>query len=410
MFEMENDLFILRGDQKYQTYAASLLKSLEYGNFIKSFFHIDTNDKVVVNLSDDIEDIMVSGFKYEEYAENSYNDQEINVLVSEEEFNAPSMFVVAKKVLHAYSHILYARVVSNEDERVLWLDEGLAQYLSGEKSIFLCDKKVAKSAFLSEILNYNKNIPKMDNLLIPGDGDGEFHSKKYSGYMMSYFMVRYLIMKSTYASMYDFVTDKEMLSSVYENLISKTINYFGSYFKVKMSSVQLDKVTNPEELMSFMDTNFSFGWVDKYGSKHTDLQGLSKKYVTRKFDKIKSSHVMTCPEQAQFCKGVFDQLGIENEILCLKKELDSNNIQLHFISVYKENGKWCAFEFVYREHKGISVYDTYDDMIFALQEKYELDDVIVIPEIPEMLDLVELIYYVKKCALTRNVSVDQKVI
>ena len=95
---------------------------------------------------------------------------------------------------HEGFHVYYRDLVyKNPDERVIWFDEGLAQYFSGEKDYL--DKKQFENYYSKFRQNYkpitNLNDRKQGNSSVPDD---EIFQRKgvIEGYAISYLAVRYL--------------------------------------------------------------------------------------------------------------------------------------------------------------------------------------------------------------------------
>ena len=71
-------------------------------------------------------------------------------------------------------------------KRIVWYDEGMAQYFSGENDYLLDEEKFKK--YYLHVKENTKIIPKMNNL----KHGNSFCNDNYDGYDLSYLAVRYL--------------------------------------------------------------------------------------------------------------------------------------------------------------------------------------------------------------------------
>ena len=69
---------------------------------------------------------------------------------------------------------------------IVWYDEGMAQFMSGEKDIYVDEEKFKEYFF--KVKRETKKIPNLNELK---HGDS-FCNDKYNGYDLSYLSIRYL--------------------------------------------------------------------------------------------------------------------------------------------------------------------------------------------------------------------------
>lgn len=130
-------------------------------------------------------------------------------------------------VLHELTHILYKNYIQDK-ERIIWLDEGIAINLSGEKSFLQDDDNMQK--FINEKLtSEEKEIPHITYLHKHGSNYGEFVdtiTNKYNGYDWSYLMVRYLMDTLSNEEFNTLIRDEEKIKELEETIIQDTYNYY----------------------------------------------------------------------------------------------------------------------------------------------------------------------------------------
>ncbi len=342
----ENELFQVRGDADYLSHAQKLLDKLTIkSKGIRRFFKMPSHSKMTIELFKNKEDLHTYvenryGEKPNVYSHGGFDDNDIFIEANLEQLKH-QLFVVVDAIMHEYVHVIYQMIYKDKFERVVWLDEGLAQHLSEQKNLLEFDLPRFKSFFLRNVVAKSKDIPQIEYLKKHGSRRGEFNYPRYDGYAISYMLVRYLyerverFYKKTMSEeefnekkkngmlkqmvdngVYEIVTDEERIKELEQNgILGKMINYYGWKFKVRPSAIQLDRVRTPDELMDYMDVCMTYGWIDKYDRKHRDdLKDFKALYKTNSIEEILNSNLGTCIEQAKFQKFMFDRMGLDSKI------------------------------------------------------------------------------------------------
>ena len=123
---------------------------------------------------------------------------------------------------HELFHIMYMKYILKNDysKRMVWYDEGLAQYYSGEKDR-LSDKNKFKDYYEQTKLN-TKQIPNL-NSLIHGNS---FVNENYNGYKLSYLSIRYLSEILTKEEFINLMNDYNKIKKVGTDIIQKMFEYY----------------------------------------------------------------------------------------------------------------------------------------------------------------------------------------
>lgn len=159
-------------------------------NDYKELFNIEFNEQVVVNYFDNLDEFREFIYKIRgereslpKYAEGTYDKGMINAYI-EPKTQLKRLYTSS----HELFHILYMKYVLKNDysKRIVWYDEGMAQFMSGEKDIYVDEEKF-KEYFL-KVKRETKKIPNLNELK---HGDS-FCNDKYNGYDLSYLSIRYL--------------------------------------------------------------------------------------------------------------------------------------------------------------------------------------------------------------------------
>lgn len=136
------------------------------------------------------------------------------------------------------------------------------------------------------------------------------------------------------------------------------------------------EIKTPEELMTFMNINIEYGWVDKIGEKHlNNLKGFRENYRISSIDEMINTGLGTCIEQAKMIKDFFDRMGIENKLYCHRSyETEENfneEVRMHCFVLFNYNGSWYHFEHSNRPKRGIHKYESVESAIEEITSGFE---------------------------------------
>ena len=225
---IENDDFIIYGNNDIEFIKEELIKVLSLQKKeLLHFFHLSSFPKTTINLFNDKNSYLKFTQKLAESKENLTQEM-INYQYDTNNLKN-IVYILTENIIYEFVPLLYKEIWLGKYERKLWLDEGLAQYLSGQKSLLEKNEELFKSWYLIHIVRRDKIIPPLDFLNKQGNKYGEFNdeeTKKYNGYTLSYLLVRYLI--DTHPNFIALLNDKEKIKNIETHLMNDAINY---YFK-----------------------------------------------------------------------------------------------------------------------------------------------------------------------------------
>ena len=209
-----------------QELAKETIKLLETKtNEYKKIFNF-SNEKIIVNYFDSLEDF--KNFIYDlrgekgslpEYATGTYDNGMVNAYI-----NPEKQLYKKYTASHELFHILYMKYILKNDysKRVVWYDEGMAQFVSGEDD-YLKDTKRFKTYYL-KVKEQTKIIPDLNKI----QHGSSFYNDDYNGYDLSYLSVRYL---SEILSQEDFYKLMSNFSSIKKYGIDKMFKYYDDLIK-----------------------------------------------------------------------------------------------------------------------------------------------------------------------------------
>ncbi len=194
-------------------------KIIEY----KLFFDLSTSEQTTVNYFDTVEEFR--RFIYEirgerdslpEYARGTYDNGMINACVNPK-FQLKRLYTAS----HELFHILYMKYVLNNDysKRIVWYDEGMAQFMSGEKDSLTDD---AFKDFYLNVQEKTKIIPQMNSL----EHGNSFVNENYNGYDLSYLSIKYLSEVLSAEKFKDLMSNFSKISQLGNDVIHKMFSYY----------------------------------------------------------------------------------------------------------------------------------------------------------------------------------------
>ena len=161
-------------------------KIIEY----KNLFNIKFDEQIIVNYFDNLEEFreFIYNIRGEreslpKYAKGTYDNGMVNAYIEPD--NQLKRLYTAS---HELFHILYMKYILKNDysKRIVWYDEGMAQFMSGEKYKYIDDGNFKN--FYLRVKEQTITIPNL-NILEHGNS---FCNNEYNGYDLSYLCIKYL--------------------------------------------------------------------------------------------------------------------------------------------------------------------------------------------------------------------------
>ena len=196
------------------------------------FFGVNIEEKINVNYFDTIEEFRE--FIYEirgerdslpEYAKGTYDNEMVNACVNPK-FQLKRLYTAS----HELFHILYMKYILNSDysKRIVWYDEGMAQFMSGEKGS-LNDDSVFRNFYI-KVKEATKVIPQMNTL----EHGNSFVNEDYNCYDLSYLSIKYISEVLSAEQFKDLMSDFEKISQLGNNIINNMFSYYDEKLENKI--------------------------------------------------------------------------------------------------------------------------------------------------------------------------------
>lgn len=252
---IENDDFIIYGNNDLEIIKEDIMNYLlEKKAFLLNFFGLTSFKRIPINLFNNREIYIEFTKQFYEPAPYSRGNFTNGMINYSYDINAISR--LKRTLIHELIHLFYQSIWKEKYDRVLWLDEGLAQYLSGEKNLLESNNERFKAWYLNRIIRYDKEIPPIDFLKEHGSSYGKFvdsESNKYNGYDLSYLMVRYII--EHYNDIIALLNDVQKIRDLEFHIMKDCINYYNDFFQVDKIKESFYDIETPNELMDYMNRN-----------------------------------------------------------------------------------------------------------------------------------------------------------
>lgn len=140
------------------------------------------------------------------------------------------------RVTHEFFHIIYNNRIVKEkkQKRCTWLDEGLAQCLSGQNDIL--EKGDNFKNYFINVVKSTKEIPNLNSLVhrVVNSNDKPFKSVGiYDGYALSFISVRYMLEVFGKQKVREIMENEEQLLEVGNTVIKESFKYFKEKYLIQ---------------------------------------------------------------------------------------------------------------------------------------------------------------------------------
>ena len=201
-------------------------------------FGIDKFRKIQINYFDDLDkfrNFIISmredgDNNLPEYARGTYDNGMINAFIENNLIEGSKWYNSRLySASHELFHIMYKELILNNDydKRIIWYDEGMAQFMSGEKDYLLDEENF--SEYLSRVIENTKVIPNLNDL----EHGPLFQNDLYNGYDLSYLAIRYLKENLSDKDFQDLLKDFAKIKMYGKSIIEDAFEYYDKKYKFK---------------------------------------------------------------------------------------------------------------------------------------------------------------------------------
>lgn len=198
----------------------------------KKIFKIKQLNPIQINYFDNLEEFRSFIYKIRgekeslpEYATGTYDNGMINAFIKPNiDINSNDYKIKLYLANHELFHILYMQYILKNDyqKRIVWYDEGMAQFLSGEMDELLDIEKFKK--FYLKVKNNTLVIPNLNEI----EHGTSFCNNNYNGYDLSYLCIRYLREIMTNEEFQNLMSNFPKIKEYGINIIENMFAYYDS--------------------------------------------------------------------------------------------------------------------------------------------------------------------------------------
>ena len=224
---------IQKETEKYCLYCTDSLKDITLSILPKfedkleeyyKLFDINKYRKLRINYFDNIQEFRNFIFNIRKentlpsYATGTYDEGMINAYISDDNINKKTLYTAC----HETFHIMYLELVlkNNYSKRIVWYDEGMAQFCSGEWDYL--DNEERFKNFFNTVKSNTRIIPNLNDL----QHGNQFCNNDYNGYYLSYIAIRYLNETLSKEKFRNLMKNFDEIKRIGENVITDAFEYY----------------------------------------------------------------------------------------------------------------------------------------------------------------------------------------
>lgn len=142
--------------------------------------------------------------------------------------------------------------------------------------------------------------------------------------------------------------------------------------------MSINDIKTPEDVLTFMNENIEYGWVDINEEKHIkSMKNFRKIYKTSSVKETISTGLGTCIEQVNLMHELLNRINVPNKMFCTRvyEGSDFNDLEseehMHCFILYYLNNKVYQLEHPNFERIGIYKFENEDYAIKSINDYYE---------------------------------------
>lgn len=139
----------------------------------------------------------------------------------------------------------------------------------------------------------------------------------------------------------------------------------------------INNIKTPNDILTFMNENIKYGWLDIYNNEHIKtMKDFRKLYRTSSLAETLEHKIGTCIEQVYLMHTLLDKINITNKMFCTRVYEDKNfndleaDEHMHCFVLYFLNDKVYQIEHPNWEKIGIYEFDSEESAIKEINDYY----------------------------------------
>lgn len=133
-------------------------------------------------------------------------------------------------------------------------------------------------------------------------------------------------------------------------------------------------ITSPKKLLNYFESNMKYGFKyfkNVFTDSQPDFQeNMNRLYKLRIGENFLQSGYGVCWDFCECERLFFEYIGKEHKCFFVETILENGEGgPTHTFALFKENGKWCWFEFAWLAERGIHEFNTIEEAIEIIVKK-----------------------------------------
>lgn len=230
-----DDEFIVRSPETLSEFNNEFINYTKQKiNEYKALFDVDSFDKLEYIIFDNLDDYRNDyreKFRSEppSYSRGNFNENTVRMVIEGvPEPGTEAYYHKRATGAHEAFHIFYRSLIYGKPQnRIVWFDEGMAQFVSGQKN------HLSDEAFAKYYQSFRKNYKPIANLNERIQGNSQVPDDKIfkrkgiiNGYAISYLAIRYLAETKGIDYLKTIMKDKDKILELGNTIQEKIISYF----------------------------------------------------------------------------------------------------------------------------------------------------------------------------------------
>lgn len=128
-------------------------------------------------------------------------------------------------------------------------------------------------------------------------------------------------------------------------------------------------INTPKELLEFM-SDFDYKWMDKDGNFHDEIiPDMYDDFSLMSPGEVKKNKCGICVDQAEFERDWFSRHNYNHKVMTIQI-IREESAPGHTFLIYEDNNKHYWFENAWYDERGIHEYNTYEELIDDIKNKF----------------------------------------
>jgi len=139
---------------------------------------------------------------------------------------------------------------------------------------------------------------------------------------------------------------------------------------------EFEKIKTPEELLSFIKDNITYGFVGRNNKKiyaHDEEAmdaDFAEEYYLQSPEELLNSKHGVCWDSAELERHWFSKHNYRHKVFFMMFAKEETDLPTHTFLAYEHDHRWYWFEHSFENHRGIHEYASLEDLVDDVKNKH----------------------------------------